>query len=246
MDSRVFIGTAGWNVPARHAATFPPGGSHLQRYAARLPAVEINTSFYRPHRRATYERWAASVPQDFRFAVKLPRAVTHRSSLDGCDEALGHFLEEVGGLGARLGVLLVQTPPRRRFDAEAARRFFEALSSWSVACEPRHPSWFTPEADALLQDLRIARVAADPAPCAGAGEPGGWRGLSYFRLHGSPRIYHSDYDDDALHALQGRLDAAGSTGRPVWCIFDNTADFHALGNALSVDAALHPAGAVSP
>jgi uncharacterized protein YecE (DUF72 family) len=246
MDRRIFIGTAGWNVPARHAAAFPPGGSHLQRYAARLPAVEINSSFYRPHRRATYERWAESVPQDFRFAVKVPRTITHRSALDSGDEALGRFLDEVGGLGEKLGVLLVQTPPRHRFDSLAARRFFAALSSWSIACEPRHPSWFTPQADALLESLRVARVAADPPPCAGAGEPGGWRGLSYFRLHGSPRIYHSDYDADTLRALQGRLEAERRTGRPVWCIFDNTADFHALGNALSVDAALHAAGDVSP
>ena len=71
------IGTAGWSIPKEHAGAFPVEGSHLERYGAVLDAVEINSSFYRPHRRATYERWAGAVPEHFRFAVKVPRAITH-------------------------------------------------------------------------------------------------------------------------------------------------------------------------
>jgi uncharacterized protein YecE (DUF72 family) len=73
----VRIGTAAWSIPKKHAAPFPTAGSHLERYAAVFNAAEINSSFYRPHRAATYERWAASVPDDFRFAVKVPKAITH-------------------------------------------------------------------------------------------------------------------------------------------------------------------------
>jgi uncharacterized protein YecE (DUF72 family) len=88
--------------------------------------------------------------------------------------------------------------------------------------------------DAWLAERRIARVAADPAPVTGAGAPGGWNGLAYCRWHGSPRIYYSDYDAAALTALAARLDADAAHGAEVWCIFDNTAEGAALGNALSL------------
>lgn len=75
------IGTAGWSIPARHAQAVPAEGSQLQRYATALGGVEINSSFYRPHRPETYARWAASTPASFRFAVKCPRAITHEARL---------------------------------------------------------------------------------------------------------------------------------------------------------------------
>jgi uncharacterized protein YecE (DUF72 family) len=231
------IGTAGWSVPSRYAAEVPPGGSHLERYAQRLNAVEINSSFYRPHRRKTYERWAAFGPADFRFAVKVPKAMTHEQRLADCGELLDRFVAEVAGLGDKLGVLLVQLPPKLAFERRVADRFFRDLRrriDVPVACEPRHASWFTPEINDWLAERRVARVAADPAPVAGAGEPGGWNGLAYYRWHGSPRIYYSDYDEAALAALGKRLDAHRKRGVQVWCILDNTALGAALGNALAL------------
>lgn len=231
------IGTAGWSVPSRHAAAFPTEGTHLQRYAQRLNAVEINTSFYRPHQPKTYEKWAASVPPDFRFAVKMPKTITHEKRLADCDDILARFLDEVAGLGDKLGVLLVQLPPRAAFDAKAADAFFDALrklDATPVALEPRHASWFAPDVDRWLDSRRIARVAADPAPVDGAGEPGGWSGLRYYRWHGSPRIYHSEYDAAALESLHRRLSTAAGAA---WCIFDNTASGAALGNALTLNGA---------
>jgi uncharacterized protein YecE (DUF72 family) len=231
-----YIGTAGWNVPKRYADGFPSEGSHLARYAQRLNAVEINSSFYRPHRRVTYERWTASVPDDFRFAVKIPKAITHDRRLAGCDDLLARFVFEVSGLGDKLAVLLVQMPPKLAYDGAVAPGFFRRLqdsSEAAIVCEPRHPSWFAPEVEEALVDLRIARVAADPEPAPGAGSPGGWTGLSYYRMHGVPRIYYSDYDADALAGLDQRLNDRSALG-PVWCIFDNTAAFAALGNALTL------------
>jgi uncharacterized protein YecE (DUF72 family) len=81
LPPRIFIGCAGWSIARAHAQAFPEAGTHLKRYAQLLPAVEINSSFYRPHRPQTYARWAASTPQTFRFAVKLPRAITHTHRL---------------------------------------------------------------------------------------------------------------------------------------------------------------------
>jgi uncharacterized protein YecE (DUF72 family) len=235
----LYIGTAGWNVPSRNAAEVPQGGSHLERYARCLSAVEINSSFYRPHQRKTYERWARSVPAGFRFSVKVPKAITHEQRLSDCGALLDRFVTEVTGLGDKLGVLLVQLPPKLRFEKRVADGFFRDLRQrfdTPVACEPRHASWFTPEVNDWLAGRRIARVAADPAPVTGAGQPGGWNGLAYYRWHGSPRIYYSDYDDAALAALGKHLDVQRKHGVPTWCILDNTALAAAFGNALALTA----------
>src|ERR687894_400456 len=86
------IGTSGWSIPKAHDAPFRASGNHLERYASVFNAVEINSSFYRPHRPATYERWAASVPEEFRFAVKIPKAIPHERRLKEAGDLMGHFL----------------------------------------------------------------------------------------------------------------------------------------------------------
>jgi len=209
-------------------------GSHLERYASVFNVVEINTSFYRPHRRATYERWAASVPDDFAFAVKLPKAITHEARLVVDAEPIERFLEETAGLGGKRGPILIQLPPSLGFDEAIAEAFFRLLrkrTEAALACEPRHRGWFTPMADALLVRHRVARVAADPAPVAGAGEPGGWTGLRYTRLHGSPEMYRSAYD---VETIAGYARAASAGGVESWTIFDNTMVGAATVNALEM------------
>ncbi len=231
---RVFVGTAGWSIPREHAERAPGSGSHLERYARVLPAAEIDSSFYRSHRRETYERWRASVPSAFRFAVKFPKTISHVARLEGTREALEAFLDETSGLGRARGPLLLQLPPSLRYEARAAHRFFALLRrrySGPVVCEPRHPSWFEPEVEAALTRARVARVAADPPVVAGGLEPGGWPRLVYYRLHGSPRMYYSSYAEAFLVDLAERLQVAARRAT-VWCIFDNTAAGAALGNAL--------------
>ena len=137
------VGTAGWGIPAAEAAAFPPPGSHLQRYGQRLLAAEINTSFYRPHKPATYERWAAAVPTGFQFAVKLPREITHTRRLLDAAAPLQRFLDEVAGLGAKLGPVLIQLPPSLQFAPDVAASFFNAVRArfgGALVCEPRHAS----------------------------------------------------------------------------------------------------------
>ena len=229
------IGTAGWTIPLANAGDFPGEGSHLERYGARLGCVEVNSSFHRPHRRSTYERWAASVGAEFRFAVKVPRTITHDARLVGCEALVERFAGEIAGLGDRLGPLLVQLPPSLGFVSEVAERFFAGLAAYSVVCEPRHASWFEAGAEALLERHRVARVAADPAKVAGAGEPGGWQGLAYFRWHGSPQIYRSAYGAEVLAAHAARI---GASGIPSWTVFDNTASGAATGDALRLAASV--------
>lgn len=232
------IGTAGWSVPAAAAASVPGEGSHLVRYARVLNCTEINSSFYRPHRPQTYERWADSTPAAFRFAVKLPKQISHTCRLDGAAEYWARFADEAGALGPKWAVLLVQLPPSLALDTTVAGRFFDSLRprfSGAVVCEPRHDSWFMPEAQALLQGCAVSRAAVDPARWPGAAAPGGHAGLAYFRWHGSPQVYRSSYSDAWL-AAQARALAALPAATPRWCIFDNTASGAALPNALQLQA----------
>jgi uncharacterized protein YecE (DUF72 family) len=199
--------------------------------------VEINSSFYRPHRPATYERWAASVPSGFRFSAKLPREITHTRRLVDTAEPLDRFLGEVRALGATLGPLLVQLPPSLRYGHAAAVRFFGDFRErfdGQLACEPRHETWFSEAAEALLTKYQVARVAADPAVVPQAAQPGGWSGLLYIRLHGSPKVYYSAYSPEEVEATAGRLRAASAEAEDCWCIFDNTALGEATGQALDL------------
>ncbi len=231
----IYIGCAGWSIPWEHAHAFPSEGSHLERYAQVFPAVEINSSFYRHHLPKTYARWAASTPEHFRFAVKVHRSITHHKRLRQ-PELLDAFLPPVLELGDKLGVLLLQLPPGLTFDPDVVARFFEALRArfqGLVTCEPRNASWFTPEAEAVMHEFYIARVAADPSPAPHGFEPGGWPGLVYVRLHGSPILYRSSYHPDFLQALAGNLRTWEEKGA-VWCIFNNTVEGAAIPNALTL------------
>jgi uncharacterized protein YecE (DUF72 family) len=235
------VGCAGWSLPRAEHAEFPEAGSHLERYASRFDAVEINSSFHRPHRPATYARWSAGVPASFRFSVKVPKTITHGLRLQQAGDLLETFLAEVAGLGDKLGCLLVQLPPSLSFEPAVVAGFFTDLRARlpvPLACEPRHPSWFAPPVDDLLREMKVARVAADPSCVPDAAEPGGWRGLSYYRLHGSPRVYYSAYSEEYLAALASRIQEDAAEGRTVWCIFDNTTLGAATRNALDLRSRL--------
>src|SRR5689334_25423474 len=114
--THIRIGTAGWSIPRASAWRFDTEGTHLQRYARQLRCVEINSSFYRPHAAATYARWRESTPANFRFAVKMPRAITHELQLRHARKPLIEFLAETDGLAEKRGPILVQLPQSFSFD----------------------------------------------------------------------------------------------------------------------------------
>jgi len=231
------IGVATLAIGRQFADQFPSEGSSLERYATRLSCTEINSSFYRPHQRKTYERWAATAPDGFLFSVKVPKTITHERRLVDVGDLLDAFLDRARGLGDKLGPLLVQLPPSLTFDANLAEAFFAALRArhqGDIVIELRHASWFEREAEALLVANRIARVLADPAKVPDAAQFGGWRELAYARLHGSPRTYFSSYEAPFLDDLARQVE--GAQAAEVWVIFDNTASGVALGDALALQA----------
>lgn len=230
------IGCAGWALSANVAALFPGQGTHLERYAQIFSSVEINSSFHRSHQSKTYARWAASVPEGFRFSVKMPRRISHELKLREAHEAVRQFCAEVAPLGEKLGCLLLQLPPSLELDIATARNFFSQLrnsTNAKIVCEPRHRSWFSEQATQIMRDAGVSCVWADPAPVASV-KPVSTSGMLYIRLHGSPRIYYSTYETRFLDEVLARLIDTVSVDTEVWCIFDNTAAGEAVPNALTL------------
>ena len=230
----MYIGCAGWSLNAQVAAHFPIVGTHLQRYAQVFSAVEVNTSFYREHQAKTYARWAQSVSEHFLFSVKLPRSITHEHRLVNAQPLVERFVEQTAALEKKLGCVLVQLPPSLAFDRGHADTFFIQLRSsvaTAIVCEPRHESWFGPEARALLAlyDIDYVRAHPKPVPKLDLEPP---RSTLYIRLHGVPVMYYSAYSAAYIDALAQRMRAVQANGYTIWCVFDNTAQGHAVPNAL--------------
>jgi uncharacterized protein YecE (DUF72 family) len=235
-SSRFLVGTAAWTIPAAAKTLFGQEGSHLERYADALQSVEINTSFYRDHQANTYARWARSVPADFRFSVKLSRRFTHDLALKVSEDELAKNLPSILSLGDKLGVILMQLPPKLSFQNATARDFFKSLRKnydGDAVIEPRHRSWSSDEALSLLKEFSIGKVRADPEPCASD-----WRFQQetskalYIRWHGTPDIYESRYSKTALETLACELEAVAHRFASIWIIFDNTTFGWATVNAL--------------
>jgi uncharacterized protein YecE (DUF72 family) len=237
--TRIRVGLAGWSNPPEKRILRDADQSHLSYYAAHFSCVEINSSFYRPHQSATYARWRDETPALFRFAVKMPRSITHESHLKRCATEVNRFYEDIQALRPKLAAVLVQLPPNLEFNGRTVRAFFKSLPrlrGTKVVCEPRHPSWFTSAAQGALRDAGVSRVAADPVRCAGAGLPGGAGRFAYFRWHGSPHLYYSKYSDAQLATFAATVRTTKAI--ETWCIFDNTARHAAWDDALKFMAAL--------
>jgi uncharacterized protein YecE (DUF72 family) len=223
------IATAAWSIPKAAASNFPSEGSGLQRYASVFRGVEINSTFYRRHRQSTFERWAVSVPDAFRFALKIPKEVSHTQAMKEIGEPFETFLEDIAPLGPKRGPLLCQLPPSLAFDAdrfEAAFKTMRNADSGTIVIEARHKSWASGEAVDLLKKYAIDRVLADPVlvwAVEDFAEP-----PFYIRLHGKPRIYYSSYTDEELQSYSKLVAPSG------WCVLDNTASGAAIENALSM------------
>lgn len=223
------IGTAAWSIPKKVADWFAQEGSSLTRYASVFNGVEINSTFYRRHKTSTFARWAGSVPDGFRFAVKIPKEITHTRAMKDIAEPFDTFLEDIAPLAEKRGPLLYQLPPSLTFDAgllDTALKTIRDADDGSIVIEVRHKSWASAEALDLLKSYAIDRVLADPAPVWPAEDFD--KPPKYVRLHGKPKIYYSGYTDEEIRSFSDLL-ALDS-----WCVFDNTASGAAIENALTM------------
>ena len=202
----LFVGTSGFSY-AEWKGTFYPAGlpdaDMLKSYAARLPTVEINNTFYRMPQPALLEGWSHKVADvsAFTFAVKAPKSITHISRLKDAAEVTAHFLKVAATLATRLGPILFQLPPFFRKDAGVLREFLELLPPGTKsAFEFRHASWFDDEVATLLADKGAALVAGDPDD----GEPLPLIATAPF---GYLRLRAASYDLLGLQAWHARIAA---------------------------------------
>lgn len=165
----------------------------------------------------------------FRFAVKIPKEITHERATKDIRQPFEIFLQDISALGGKRGPLLCQLPPSLRFDLESFDAAFDTmrtLDQGPIVIEVRHRSWASEQAIALLQRYSIDRVLADPALVWPASDFR--QSPRYVRLHGKPKVYYSKYTDAEIDAFSKLL------GPDSWCVFDNTASGAAIENALTM------------
>ncbi len=235
---KIYIGTAGWDLPPQVRSRFVGEGSNLEKYSRFLNATEINSSFYRDHKPETYRKWAEMVPSDFRFAVKLNKYFTHEQRLAETGDKLKESLDGVMQLEEKFGTLLIQLPGSLEFSRHIADLFFRELRhvyEGEVVLEPRNKTWVSREAADLLTGYSINKVLADPELCR---MPKTLRAqvefVSYLRLHGTPDKYRSSYSPELLDRIAQQISKTYASGSTVWCIFDNTTLGYATENALDL------------
>jgi len=260
------IGTSGWLYPPWRGVFYPPKLPHrreLEYLSSRLNSVEINGTFYSLQRPTSFAKWRAETPDDFSFAVKGARFITHMKKLAGVEAPLANFFASgVLGLGEKLGPILWQLPPSLGFDAERLSAFFAQLprstgeAAWLArrhderlkdrslttaltdqplrnALEVRHKSFETAAFVELLREHAISLVVADTA--------GRWplmrdvtADLVYVRLHGDVELYTSGYTDEALDKWAAEIGQWLAAGLDVQVHFDNDVKVHAPYDAIQL------------
>jgi uncharacterized protein YecE (DUF72 family) len=236
----VHIGTSGWSYDHWDGVLYPPGTparDRLAHYVRRFGTVELNASFYRWPRTATFASWRRRLPPGFQLSVKAPRGLTHAKRLYGPEVWVERLVACWHELGDRRAVLLVQLHPAHQRDDERLRYFLGLLPGWMrVAVEFRHPSWHTDEVFGLLE-----RYGAAYCVMSGAGLPCVLRATApfvYLRLHGpdDTHLYAGSYPDADLRWWADRVREWARAGRDVYVYFNNDGHGHAVRNAETLRA----------
>ena len=150
----LFVGTSGYSYKEWKGSFYPeklPAKDMLAYYATRLPAVEINNTFYRLPQKTVLENWRGQVPENFRFSVKASQRITHFKRLNGVADETKYLLETAAALGERLGPVLFQLPPNMKKDLPRLEAFLQNLPAETKATwEFRHPTWLEDDVLELL------------------------------------------------------------------------------------------------
>ena len=162
---QVYAGTSGYSYKEWKGDFYPEkiaADEMLSFYATKLPAVEINNTFYRLPKRALIESWSSRVPPGFRFVIKASQKITHMKRLKGAADETGYLMETVSALEEKLGVVFFQLPPNFKKDTERLGAFLDLLPKGvPVAFEFRHTTWFDDEVYTLLRSHDVSLCLAD-------------------------------------------------------------------------------------
>jgi uncharacterized protein YecE (DUF72 family) len=219
----VYVGTSGWHYRDWRRAYYPHGltqAAWLEWYARGFATVESDNAFYRLPERRVFADWAERTPDDFVMAVKVSRYLTHIKRLRDPSEPVGRFLDRVGGLGPKLGPVLLQLPPTLQADVQALAAVLALFpADVRVAIEFRHASWFVPPVRALLERHGAALCLADRR---GVRTPI-WRTTdwTYLRLHEGRAHPSPCYGRAALRGWADRLAGEWGPEEDVFVYFNN-------------------------
>jgi uncharacterized protein YecE (DUF72 family) len=225
-----FCGTSGLVLGVPNKQDFPEefrGGTRLEYYASLFNSIEINSSHYKIPQRATFAKWADSVPAGFRFSVKLWQGITHAPGLHFIPMEVDRFMYAAAGLSSKKGCLLVQLPPRAKADrAGQLERLLERIlvggdGQWRIAVEFRDRSWYTRDTGALLERYGAVGVIQD-MPASNLIEPMGNTSFVYKRYHGPDGDYRGGYPNELLHGEAEKVNDWLMDGKDVYVYFNNT------------------------
>ena len=231
----VWVGTSGWSYDHWDGVLYPHGtrpADRLAHYVRRFDTVELNASFYRWPRTATFASWRRRLPPGFALSVKAPRGLTHGRKLYAPEVWVDRLVQAWHELGDKRAVLLVQLAPDQQRDDARLDWFLGLLPAWMrVAVEFRHPSWHVEEVYALLERHEAAYVVMSGArlPCVlRATAP-----FVYVRMHGPDpaHLYAGSYGSDDLRWWADRVREWSTSGRDVYVYFNNDGHGHAVRNA---------------
>ena len=231
MDRQIRVGTSGWTYPHWRNIFYPLAcqkSRWLEYYAEHFDTVELNATFYRLPKTKTVEGWKRRTPDFFLWAVKASKYITHTKRLTEPTEPLERFYATALALEEKLGPILFQLPPSLPFDEERFTDFCRCLRpSHRHALEVRHPSWISDRLFAILEEHNMAFCISDTAgryPCHEAVTAD----FLYVRLHGSKKLYASDYSEEELQAWAQKI---RQWGKDTYLYFDNDFGGYAVRNA---------------
>jgi uncharacterized protein YecE (DUF72 family) len=231
--NRIYIGTSGWHY--KHwMNTFYPAGvkqkGFTSYYIRYFGSVEINNSFYRLPSAETFAAWRASVPDEFIFAVKASRFITHMKKLTDPQQSIAHFFENVRGLEEKLGPILFQLPPGLQVSVQKLENFLKALPPYyRYTFEFRHSSWYQPAVFDLLRQYQCAfciyELDRHLSPLEVTAP------FVYVRLHGPGGKYEGSYSEEGLSWWANNCLEWQARGLDVYIYFDNDQYGYAAFNA---------------
>ncbi|OPX39670.1 MAG: hypothetical protein B1H13_09270 [Desulfobacteraceae bacterium 4484_190.3] len=231
MKELVRIGTSGWTYGHWKGIFYPedqPKAKWLEYYTRKFDTVELNASFYRLPQETTFKNWFTRTPEGFLWSLKASRYITHIKRLSDVNEALQRFYDRAGLLGSKLGPLLFQLPPSLVYDTRLVQTFLAQLDPcYRHAIEVRNPSWLNSEFLRQIQDNNTAFCISDTAGRYPYGEEI-TADFVYIRLHGSRKLYASEYTTEELEGWAKKIVA---WGRETFVYFDNDFEGYAVRNA---------------
>jgi uncharacterized protein YecE (DUF72 family) len=233
---RVFIGTSGWHYAHWKGNFYPsslPTSQMLEWYGGRFRTVEINNSFYRLPTEESIQNWKRQTPNDFCFAVKASRYITHNRKLLDPENSIAKFIAMLKGFGRKLGPALFQLPPAWKLNQERLKEFLQALPAGKrYVMEFRNPTWYTTPVYQLLRDHNVALCISDLAGFLSPLEV--TADFVYVRLHGPGDAYQGSYDAATQRRWATKIKQWTSESRSVYFYFDNDQAGHAAKNALAL------------